>query len=401
MSRTICMDSLTGNTIIFTDLHAGLSNNKVSRLNICVKVIKEILASVKKNNVENILFCGDWFHSRTLLDLNTINISLKLVSALAKACNVYLIVGNHDAYLKNSTDVNSLNIFRENPNVHVINDATEIQLNGQRCLLVPWLTDMTKFSKGTFDLMAGHFEISSKYLIQSYIEDQTKKAQASSSASAKIESDSMLASSAKAEKSADLLGEFVDVVKDGGIIYAGHIHTHKESIVRRKKFIFVGAPYQQNLGDIDGERGYYLLDQNNTQKFIEIESVPKHIQVPMSSAIAGKFDFSAVAGNIVQKVYDIEVKHADDIVVTQKITDFKPYEELLPDYQVKLDFSSMGSTTASESIALIKKSKLDYMKNYIDNIDHDALADQQLDRDKLFSVLEMYYNKVTGGEQSR
>ena len=38
-----------------------------------------------------------------------------------------------------------------------------------------------------------------------------------------------------------------------------------------------------------------------------------------------------------QKVYDIEVPSKVDAAVAQKIADFKPYEELTSDYQVKLD----------------------------------------------------------------
>lgn len=72
------------------------------------------------------IFAGDWFHSRSLLDTNTINVSLKLVQALAKGRRLYLICGNHDSYFKNTTDVNSINIFRDCPNVKVVDKTEEI-----------------------------------------------------------------------------------------------------------------------------------------------------------------------------------------------------------------------------------------------------------------------------------
>lgn len=56
-----------------------------------------------------------------------------------------MICGNHDSFLKNSTDVNSLNMFRDTPNVVVVDKPAEILLNGQACLLVPWLTDLSKY----------------------------------------------------------------------------------------------------------------------------------------------------------------------------------------------------------------------------------------------------------------
>jgi hypothetical protein len=112
----------------------------------------------------------------------------------------------------------------------------------------------------------------------------------------------------------------------------------------------------------------------------------------MSEAVSGKFDFKLVAGNIIQKIYDVEVPAKDEAVVNQKINDFKPYEELLPEYRVSL--SPVASQGDAETLDLIKKSKLEYMRNYIDKIDQQVLDEQGLDRDRLFETLKAYYKKV-------
>lgn len=57
----------------------------------------------------------------------------------------------------------------------------------------------------------------------------------------------------------------------------------------------------------------------------------------------------------------------------------------------------MNGGSDNSSLDLIRKSKVDYMKNYVENIEQAALDSQNLDRDKLFSVLEEYYKKVTEG----
>ena len=49
----------------------------------------------------------------------------------------------------------------------------------------------------------------------------------------------------------------------------------------------------------------------------------------------------------------------------------------------------------NESIELIKKSKLEYVKNYIDNIDKKVLEEQGIDGEKLYKVLADYYGNVT------
>jgi hypothetical protein len=55
------------------------------------------------------------------------------------------------------------------------------------------------------------------------------------------------------------------------------------------------------------------------------------------------FDFSLVKGNIVQKVYDIDVSLQDDLEINQKISSYQPYEELLPEYKVELKLSNSTS----------------------------------------------------------
>ena len=106
-----------------------------------------------------------------------------------------------------------------------------------------------------------------------------------------------------------------------------------------------------------------------------------------------KFDFSIVKGNILHKIYDCDVDRVSDSKITQKITDYKPYDELIPDYEVSLNYND-GVSLQNETIALIKKSKLEYIKNYIDNIDKAVLSDQEIDATRLYKILEEYYEKV-------
>lgn len=106
-----------------------------------------------------------------------------------------------------------------------------------------------------------------------------------------------------------------------------------------------------------------------------------------------KFDFSIVKGNILHKIYDVEVDNVMDAKISQRINDLHPYEELLPDYEIDLN-SGSDIKMLNASIELIKKSKLDYIKNYIDNIAPEVLQEQSIDKDKLYEILKDYYNAV-------
>lgn len=393
------MENINGKTLVFSDHHFGIKGNSPSRHKIGVDVIKSIIAAIRKNKVKNCVFCGDYFHSRSNLSVDTINIAYKCMQALAKECRVILLIGNHDLFNKNTVDVSSVNMFQDIDGVEIVALPCEVAVNSKKALLVPWLSDLSGFARESYDFMFGHFDISSKYLMTSYIEEHSAKAKATSEISDMIDSDDMLASAASVSQStADSVGDFVEYAKRGGTVFAGHIHKHSEFKSKGRNFIFVGSPYQQTLGDEGNECGYYIIGEDGKYSFHEITGIPVHKRLNVSEIKAvgvDKFDYSCVSGNIVQKVYDAEITAAEEAELTRRITDNSPYEELLSDYAVKLEFGSTSTAEEKSSIELLKKSKLDYIRGYVDSIDENALKSKELDRDKLFTVLERYYLKVT------
>ena len=396
------MEILDGKTLVFSDQHFGIKGNSSLRQKIGVQAIREILSYAKKSKAKNIIFCGDWFHSRATLDVSTLDIAYKCVQALSKQCKLWMILGNHDLYLKNSTEVSSVNIFKNDSNVVVVDKPLEVMLNSKKALLVPWLANLDGFKKDSYDLMLGHFEISSKFLVQSYIEEHSGKLEASKAISSELDEDDFLddpgAAGAQSSKATDLLGSFIELVKPKtGIILAGHIHQHKEMLAKNgRKFIFIGTPYEQNLGELGNACGFYEISEEGKLKFIKLDKLPRHIQLKTSEikkAGFEKFDFSNVSGNIVQKIYDEELTQAEEAKLAQKINDFKPYEELLPEYKVAIQYA-LKSKDDQTSVELLQKSKLEYIRNYIDNMDDKVLEAINVNRDELFGILEAYYKRV-------
>lgn len=401
--------TINGKTLVITDLHIGLKKANQSRLSIVVKVFKNFLKTIKEENIANVICCGDVFHSRTALDLQALNVGLKLLSALSERCNCYLILGNHDLYYKNTSNINSSNVFRHMKNIHIVDETTDVMLNGEKALFVPWLGDLSSKTKGVYDLAFGHFDICGQYLIASYIEEHSGKNPELASAELQnmLNNDSLLneANSVKdiqseflklkgsKAKSGDLVGDFVEYVKPYGTIYAGHIHGHKEFVARMRQFVFVGSPYQQNFGEIDSDCGYYVLDEKNNRKFVRTEGVPKHIRIKISDILKNgidAFDFSIVKGNIVQKIYDLDIDLQTESIINQRIADYIPFEEALPEYSVAL--SSDNVVVTNESLETIKKSKLEYIRNYINNMDDKILKDAYIEKAELYKTLESYFN---------
>ena len=70
-----------------------------------------------------------------------------------------------------------------------------------------------------------------------------------------------------------------------------------------------------------------------------------------------------------------------------------PYEEVLPEYKVSVKNDGVPSSKSAE---LIRKSKLEYLRNYVDEMKDEDLDSKNLDRNKLFETLEKYYKAVAG-----
>ena len=245
--------------------------------------------------------------------------------------------------------------------------------------MVPWLTDMSVFKPNTYDLMFGHFDASRQFLIQSYIEEHS-------------------ALNSMTEKTADSIGNFIEVVKPDGYIFSGHIHARKEFKAKGRNFIFIGTPCQLSFGEMGLKCGYYLLDSNNKPKFEEIKGTPKHFYIKMSEVSkigVDKYNFDFVSGNIIQRVYDLDVDRKIDNAVIRKITELCPLEERPPKYTVEIENES--ALVSPNNFDNINQSQLEYIRNYIDSIDDKVLDEKCLDKEQLFNVMEKYYRLVENG----
>jgi DNA repair exonuclease SbcCD nuclease subunit len=401
---------INGKILITTDWHFGINNNRKSKLQTLVEVAKQIKQYIDKNNIKNIIFGGDLFHQRNILSVDTINIAIKVIEMLSKKCHIYFILGNHDIFNKNTSQIHSLNIFKHIKNVHIIETAQECSINGNKTLLVPWNTDMSLFSKESYDMMIGHYDISERYLIASYIDNNIKKTNSDTLSIKDINSDELLKESGlddisfnieneietiiNTQNSSDLLGDWVEIVKPKGIIFAGHIHNHKEFYTKNRKFIFIGSPYQQTLGEIDSIDGFYVINEQNKEFFVELSNIPKHIDLKISEIVNNidGFDFSIVKNNIVHCIYDVEIDESLNSKIINSISNNNPYEELPSDYDIKVNISN--DTNYTESIDIIKRSKIEYIQNYIDKKCIEYINEKELSKDKLYKIIREYYDKA-------
>jgi DNA repair exonuclease SbcCD nuclease subunit len=407
------MIKIKSDILIFTDIHFGLRSDSIIRLDICKKIVTQIIEELKNNkSIKNVIFLGDIFHSRSSLNVNTINIAINSIKDISKHAHVYLILGNHDIHYKNSADIHSIKMFEGIKNITVIDKPTIVNINDKEVLMVPWLGDISEYKKEQFDMLMGHFDISSKYLISSYIEEHSYQdipdvnyvinKLINDDIIYDIENQSITNEELnellnnKNKRSSKYIGNFIDLCKKNGVILSGHIHTRKEFKIKGRNFIFIGSPQEQNFGDIDGSHGFYLYI-NNRFKFVKSEDIPKHIELKISD-INNKgidsFDFSICKNNIVKMIIDEKIDHVKHAEIMNRINDFKPLEEFPPEYQTSICFSNNEEINLDKTHELIKKSKSDYIMSYIDSVNESDLKPNNIDKNKLYNIVMQYYIKT-------
>jgi len=394
----------------FTDIHIGLRGDNAGRLEICQKTVNNIIKVLEKLNIKHVIFEGDLFHSRTSLNVNTINVAIELIEKLSKHAEIFLIIGNHDIHYKNIRDVHSIKIFNNMDNVHIIDEPSEIVFNNShRMLLVPWCADLSVYKDEDFDSMCGHFEFSSKYLIASYIEEQSQEYDNENIISDLIKHDidqymsnpSELYSENVEElylnrtktKAAQYVGSFVNKCKKGGYVFSGHIHTRKEFLVKDRNFVFVGSPFEQNFGDADKTFGFYIHDVNNNKiKFVENKGIPKHKEIKVSE-IDESFDYSCCSGNYIRPIVDTTVSYDVLSKIINSISNAQPVEVFSPEYKVVIQNNNINiGESVNGSAVTSQKNKLGYIVDYISTVANEDLEKENLSREELYKISSEFFN---------
>ena len=93
------------------------------------KVFEQLYEILRKENVDYIVHCGDIAHTKTQISPEFVELCSDFFANLAKIAPTYIILGNHDGNLKNSTRqdaltpiVKALNL----PDLHLLKEAGEV-----------------------------------------------------------------------------------------------------------------------------------------------------------------------------------------------------------------------------------------------------------------------------------
>ena len=256
--------------------------------------------------ITDIIIPGDLFHYRDEIAVNTIHVVTEVLN-IWKSFNILILVGNHDAYYKDKSDVNSLSIISGWKNITVVSEPTQIECFNRKFMICPWGTSVNEMKKS--DIIFGHFEI------QSFKFNQHKICEEGINSS--------------------------ELLKKTPLVITGHFHLREERKYKKGTILYVGNPFQMDFGDVYSTKGYYILDLvTSDYTFHENIISPTHQKVKLSELVETKTINKQVRdtfrNNIVKLIVDLNVASDDMDILLKKFLELDA-KSITVDYDVNFD----------------------------------------------------------------
>lgn len=295
---------------IFSDLHLGLKQDSVVWHEIALKWCDEFVKELKKRNIKDIIFLGDFFHHRNTISVNTLHVANDFLNKLSKF-NLHMILGNHDLYYANNPTISGVNLFKNKDNIIVYDKPTKVKFGDKDVVFCGWGYDPLEFNA---DILFTHAEINV------------------------FKFNKLLDACESDLKCSDLL-------KNYNLVYSGHFHMRQEKQwANNKSIIYVGNPYSMDFSDEDIDKGFNILNVDTLKsQFIKNTISPSYKRFKLSELITNdlKDIKEIVNGNIFKLIIDKNITITDLTTLSHLLTGLNPFE-ILVEWENGFDFRQNG-----------------------------------------------------------
>jgi DNA repair exonuclease SbcCD nuclease subunit len=187
--------------------------------------------SLEENGVEIVIHMGDAFDNRKSIDFWGLDWTRRVVLDPLSKYETHMIIGNHDIFLRNSTEINSpALLLKDYPNIKTYSSPTNTKVGGIDMTFIPWICSenyeetLKIIKKSKAKVAMGHLELQgfrvNKHLI---MEDHGLEA--------------------------NLFSNFTKV-------FSGHYHTRSDN----GTVFYLGNPYEMYWTDVNDTRGFHIFD---------------------------------------------------------------------------------------------------------------------------------------------
>ena len=216
---------------IFTDSHFGARKGSKLFHDYFEEFYKNIFfPTLEKEEITTVLHLGDAFDSRKSIDYQSLEWTKRVVLDPLLKYDVHMLVGNHDAYYKNTNSVNSPSLLLQNySNIKTYSDPEVIKIGNLNVLLIPWICADNEEKTSSLiknsgcKVAMGHLELNGFQAYRGHTMDDGM--------------DSIV---------------FDNFTK----VFSGHYHTRSNN----GTVFYLGNPYEIFWNDVNDTRGFHIFD---------------------------------------------------------------------------------------------------------------------------------------------
>jgi len=193
---------------------------------------EQFIPYLLENKITTVIQLGDIFDRRKFVNFQILNTWKRRIFDVLrdKGIEIYILLGNHDVYYRNTNEVNSPRLLLgEYSNIKLIETPTELKFGTVKTLLMPWITYSTYqdsvelLNRTKCSIVMGHFDIQGFEMYRGHVSTE---------------------------------GLTEDIFSKFKSVYSGHYHT----MSNRGNISYLGIPYEITWMDWNDPKGFHLWD---------------------------------------------------------------------------------------------------------------------------------------------
>lgn len=346
--------------LLYADIHIHPHGGKLSKMEECLRTLQWIYDQARENSISNVICLGDLFHNREQINTLAYQSTFEIIeSAKLEGIETYLLLGNHDIYLRESFKVNALRPFTYISTI--ITEPTTLEIDGVSCDFLPYVERPQKciehhFSSSKSRVLFGHFSVAggvtNKLWAHKYrlLDDSDER---------------------------DVEEEQVQIASFDRYdrVLLGHFHS-RQTLSESDKIHYVGSPVQVDYRDAMSEKGIEIFDLKSLDgEFIENHFSPKYFVLPSEEDLKSYVS----EGSHVRLVVPANLGSTEILEMKERVLSEYSLSsvEIVPSAQEK----KVGDVGLESSI-IFTEDREQVLKDYLNNTE----IPEGLDKERLFKI---------------
>lgn len=337
---------------LLTDTHYGFKKGNQDYHDYFKRFYDNVFfPTLLKHKIKHVIHMGDVFDVRKNIDFWSLNWAKQNIFDTLETMGVTcdLMVGNHDAFYKNTLEINSLEcLLLEYSNLRVYSKPTEVSIGGREILYLPWICSNNE--EHTLDLI----NTTSAKVVMGHLELQGFNANP--------------VWTCEHGYSSEIFDKFE-------LVMSGHFHTKS----KKRNIQYLGNTYQMYWNDYGDSRGFHIFDTETLKlTYIKNPYVMFH-----------KIFYDDTKNDYYEIDYE-QYKNTCVKIIVENKSDYTQFEYIinnLQDYGLDLkiieDFST--DTEEDEDIQLEHEDTLTILEKYIEELN------TNLETSKLKEIMKSLY----------